>query len=635
MSSYAVIAISAITIVIIVIEILQPSRLWAAGSKSPIEWRSIPRFLPRYFGDIHDRVAREPLSARMHALTAGSIIGLFLLSPLNAALVLARAPGALVLAMTGTCLFLVAGLGAGIILQYRRRLARPKRLSGGIWARLRLFFSLACAFFLGAALIALVPAGWPDRLLAVVLVLTGAAGLCCLATMIARGPMRHAFAGAVHLVNHPRSERFTGRASDLKPLDLEAPRLGAGSPADFSWKQLAAFDACVQCGRCEIACPAFAAGLPLNPKRLIADLSASMRAVSARPDYCGSPHPGHGNGWRSTDAWQELVAESEAAIAPETLWSCTTCRACVEECPMLIEHVDAIIDMRRFQTLERGATPEKSVQALANLRMTDTVGGADPATRLDFAVDLKLPSISVTGSADTLLWLSEAAFDRRGQTVLRALVHLLREARVDFATLGVEERDCGDLARRIGDEHSFQMLAKANIATLAHYRFRQIVTIDPHALHCLRNEYPAFGGRYTVRHHTDLLDELVAAGRLRVLRPATGGITYHDPCYLGRYNGEFDGPRRVLGAIGFELAEMEHSRTRSRCCGGGGGGALSIINSERRIPDMRMEQAIATGMPVLAVACPGCVQMLEGVAGEHPPVRDIAELLLEAVEARA
>ncbi|OCC05361.1 hypothetical protein BA190_07955 [Labrys sp. WJW] len=635
MSSYVVIAVCAITIAIIVIEMLQPSRLWAAGGKSPLEWGSIPRLLPRYFGDVHDRVAREPLSARMHALTAGSIIGLFLLSPLNAALVLTGAPGALVLAMTGTCLFLVAGLGAGIVLQYRRRLARPERLSGGIWARLRLFFSLACVFFLGAALTALVPAGWPDGLLAVLLVLTGAAGLCRLAAMVARGPMRHAFAGAVHLVNHPRPERFTGRASDLKPLDLEAPRLGAGSPTDFSWKQLAAFDACVQCGRCEVACPAFAAGLPLNPKKLIADLSASMRPVPARLDYYGSPHPGQGNGWRSTDAWQELVAESEAAIAPETLWSCTTCRACVEECPMLIEHVDAIVDMRRFQTLERGATPEKSVQALTNLRMTDTIGGADPATRLDFATDLKLPLISATGSTDTLLWLSEAAFDRRGQMVLRAFVRLLREAGVDFAVLGADERDCGDLARRLGDEHSFQIQAKANIATLARYRFRQIVTIDPHALHCLRNEYPAFGGMHTVRHHTDLLDELVAAGRLRVLRPASGGITYHDPCYLGRYNGEFDGPRRVLGAIGFELAEMAHSRTRSRCCGGGGGGALSTINSERRIPDMRMGQAIATGAPVLAVACPGCTQMLEGVAGEHPPVRDIAELLLDAVEARA
>ncbi len=232
-----------------------------------------------------------------------------------------------------------------------------------------------------------------------------------------------------------------------------------------------------------------------------------------------------------------------------------------------------------------------------------------------------------------LLWLGEGAYELRYGRTLRALVTLLHRAGVDFAVLGEEERDCGDLARRLGDEATFQRLARENIATLARYSFKRILTADPHALHALRNEYRAFGGDYEVVHHAALLDELVATGRLPVGALAEARVTYHDPCYLGRYNGEFDAPRRLLDRLGLERLEMERSGKRSMCCGGGGGAPVSDIEGERRIPDLRMGQAAATGAAIVAVACPQCSAMLEGVTGERPQVADIAELVLMAADA--
>jgi Fe-S oxidoreductase len=224
----------------------------------------------------------------------------------------------------------------------------------------------------------------------------------------------------------------------------------------------------------------------------------------------------------------------------------------------------------------------------------------------------------------------------RYQRTLRSLVKILNAAKVDFAVLGVSESDTGDTARRLGDEATFQRLAQANIATLAALDFKRIVTADPHVLHSLRNEYPAFGGRYIVIHHTALIDELITSGKLPVVkfedRPA---LTYHDPCYLGRYNGEFEAPRSVLRKLGANLREMERSGSRARCCGGGGGAPLTDIPGERRIPDMRMGDVRTVGAEIVAVACPQCTAMLEGVAGDRAEVLDIAELVAASLETRA
>ena len=603
------------------------ARAWRVGRAARVEWVAGLLALPkRYLVDVHHVVGRDPYAARMHALAAGGLLAGSALALLGLIPVLGDAR----LYWWLTALAFAAAFVGGAMVGRRRYPTKPARLSGG---RFQFLPFLLAAYSAGGFLVALdASLGGALRPLGLVGLAFAAIGGIGLALQIDRGPMRHAFAGAAHLVAHPRPGRFSGeRATALAPLDLDAPRLGVAMPEDFAFNRLIGFDACIQCGRCEVACPAFAAGQPLNPKRLIQDLAASLQPGGTNAAYAGSPYPNARPVAGIGGPGLPIVGEA-AMIHPDTLWSCTTCRACVEECPMMIEHVDAIVDLRRFQTLELGALPAKAAAPLMELRYADEPGGRPLNGRTDFAAGLTLPLMAQKGEADVLLWLGEGAYDLRYGRTLRALVTLLQKAGVDFAVLGEEERDCGDLARRLGDEAGFQRLARANIETLARYRFTRILTADPHALHALRNEYRAFGGAYEVVHHTALLDELVATGRLSVGALEAARITYHDPCYLGRYNGEVDAPRRLLDRLGIERREMERSGKRSMCCGGGGGAPVADIEGERRIPDIRMAQAAATGAGIVAVACPQCSAMLEGVTGERPAVHDIAELVLMAVE---
>jgi len=303
----------------------------------------------------------------------------------------------------------------------------------------------------------------------------------------------------------------------------------------------------------------------------------------------------------------------------------------VEECPMMIEHVDAIVDMRRHLTLEKGATPNKGAEVLENLIATDNPGGFAPGGRLNWAADLNLPLFSEKGSADVLFWVGDGAFDMRNQRTLRAFVKVLKAAKVDFAVLGLEERDSGDVARRLGDEATFQLLATRNIQTLAKYSFKRIVTCDPHSFHVLKNEYGAFNGDYVVQHHSTYMAELIGDGALSLGQHKGNSVTYHDPCYLGRYNGEYEAPRQVLRALGIEVKEMQRSGFRSRCCGGGGGAPITDIPGKQRIPDMRMDDIRETGAELVAVGCPQCTAMLEGVVEPRPLIKDIAELVADAL----
>ena len=298
---------------------------------------------------------------------------------------------------------------------------------------------------------------------------------------------------------------------------------------------------------------------------------------------------------------------------------------------MMIEHVDAIVDMRRFLTLEKGATLNKGAEVLDNLIATDNPGGFNPGGRMNWAADLNLKLLSEVKSTEVLFWVGDGAFDMRNQRTLRSLVKVLKAANVDFAVLGLEERDSGDVARRLGDEATFQQLAKRNIQTLGKYRFQRIVTCDPHSFHVLKNEYGAFGGDYLVQHHSTYIAELLDAGRLNLDAHKGGSVTYHDPCYLGRYNGEYEAPRQVLRALGIEVKEMERSGFRSRCCGGGGGAPITDIPGKQRIPDMRMDDIRQTGAEVVAVGCPQCTAMLEGVVEPRPLIKDLAELVADAL----
>ncbi|MBD8149295.1 dimethylglycine demethylation protein DgcB [Pseudomonas fluorescens] len=607
---------------------LRRANMWRRGRASKVDLLGGLLAMPkRYMVDLHHVVARDKYIANTHVATA---LG-FVLSALLAILVHGFGLQNRIL---GYALLLASVLMfVGAIFMYLRRRNPPARLSKGPWMRLpKSLMAFSVSFFLVTLPVAgILPADFGGWLLAALLsvgVLWGVSEMFF--GMTWGGPMKHAFAGALHLAWHRRAERFGGgRSTGLKPLDLSdktAP-LGVEKPKDFTWNQLLGFDACVQCGKCEAACPAFAAGQPLNPKKLIQDMVVGL-AGGTDARFAGSPYPGKPIGEHAGNPHQPIV---NGLVDAETLWSCTTCRACVEECPMMIEHVDAIVDMRRHLTLEKGATPNKGAEVLENLIATDNPGGFAPGGRLNWAADLNLPLLSDKGSCDVLFWVGDGAFDMRNQRTLRAFVKVLKAAGVDFAVLGLEERDSGDVARRLGDEATFQLLASRNIQTLAKYSFKRIVTCDPHSFHVLKNEYGAFNGNYVVQHHSTFMAELIGDGALNLGQHKGSSVTYHDPCYLGRYNGEYEAPRQVLRALGIEVKEMQRSGFRSRCCGGGGGAPITDIPGKQRIPDMRMEDIRETGAELVAVGCPQCTAMLEGVVEPRPLIKDIAELVADAL----
>ena len=610
--------------------------MWRRGRPAKVEWLGGLMKMPRrYLVDLHHVVERDKYMSKTHVATAGGFV-------LSAVLAIAVHGFGLHNRILGFALLAATVLMfVGALFVAKRRRNPPSRLSKGPWMRLpKSLLMFSASFFIATLPVAgILPEGMGSWILGGVLALGVAWGVSELFLgMTWGGPMKHAFAGALHLAWHRRAERFGGgRSTGLKALDLddESAPLGVEKPTDFTWNQLLGFDACVQCGKCEAMCPAFAAGQPLNPKKLIQDMVIGL-AGGNDAKFAGSPYPGKPLGEHSGGPHLPIVArEGQGLVDAETLWSCTTCRACVEECPMMIEHVDAIVDMRRHLTLERGATPNKGAEVLDNLIATDNPGGFAPGGRLNWAADLDLPLLSDKKQTDVLFWVGDGAFDMRNQRTLRAFVKILKAAKVDFAVLGLEERDSGDVARRLGDEATFQQLARRNIATLNQYQFKRIVSCDPHSFHVLKNEYGELGGNYEVLHHSTFIATLLAGQNIALgqhaLAQQGAAITYHDPCYLGRYNGEYQAPRAVLKALGLEVKEMERSGFRSRCCGGGGGAPITDIPGKQRIPDMRMADIRETGAELVAVGCPQCTAMLEGVVAPRPEIKDIAELVAEAL----
>ncbi|GIX47635.1 MAG: hypothetical protein KatS3mg131_1846 [Candidatus Tectimicrobiota bacterium] len=442
-----------------------------------------------------------------------------------------------------------------------------------------------------------------------------------------------------HLVFSPlnlffRKSRPKGALAPIANLDkalegdeaaLETVRFGAGKLADFTWKQLLDLDACTRCGRCQDHCPAWLSGKPLSPKFVILDLQRHMSAT-ANAVLEGHPDPYGG------------VAMIGGVISEDVLWSCTTCRACEEHCPVGIEHVDTIIDMRRNLVLEQGRMPETAEAALRCLEQRGHPWRGTQETRTGWTEGLNIPRLADHPEAEYLFWVgcTGALVDRNIQ-VTKALARVLQAAGVSFAILGEEETCTGDPARRLGNEYLFQLLAQQNIDTLKRYGVRKIVTHCPHCFNTLKNEYPQFGGHFEVIHHSQLLARLVQEGKLKPAQASAAAVTFHDACYLGRHNDVYAEPRQVLQALpGLELREMNWNRQRGLCCGAGGGHAFMEVNIGRRVNHIRTEQALATGAQVVATACPFCMQMFEDgvrVKGAEDQVRvhDIAELLAQSL----
>jgi len=412
----------------------------------------------------------------------------------------------------------------------------------------------------------------------------------------------------------------------FRTVDLEnSETFGAGAPNELSWKDLFDLYNCTECGRCTSRCPANMSGKKLDPKMLILNLQEHLLERGGEaPD--GEAHGEHG-------AAAPMVG---GVITDNVLWACTMCRWCVDACPVFIEHVPKILDMRRWLVLTESRFPAELQPAFRNLETNGNPWQMSWQARTAWAEDLGVRLMSDVHEAEYLYWVGcYGSFDERNKKVARAFVKLLQAAQVDFAILGNEEKCTGEPARRLGHEYLYQTLAQGNVETLKRYRFQTIVTACPHCFNTIRNEYPDFDGHFRVIHHSQLLDDLVRGGRLRVLQEGTERITYHDACNLGRYNEVYDEPRRVLASTSrTELVEMRLNRSRGFCCGGGGGRVWLEEQEGRRVNQLRVEQAMEVSPDVLASACPFCLTMFEdGVkakeVGGKIKTRDIAEILVE------
>ncbi len=431
--------------------------------------------------------------------------------------------------------------------------------------------------------------------------------------------------------------------SDLKARgELEAidniedrETFGVGTVEDFTWRQYLDLYTCTECGRCSVNCPTTITGKTLNPKYLILSIRDHLYArekelLAGDRDLLG---------W-TVDKHDKTLIED---VSYDAIWDCTTCRACSEACPVMIEHVDKIVDMRRHLTLMEANFPKELGETLKNLERKGNPWGLPAGDRDKWAEGLDVPHITEAPDAEYIFWVGCAgAYDDRQKKVSRALVRIMREAGVSFAILGKDEMCTGDPARRAGSEYLFQTQAQANIEMLKGYEVdtnkKKIVTHCPHCFNTIKNEYKQFGGEFEIVHHSQLIEDLLRAGKLKPRKAPEGvrSITYHDSCYIGRYNDVYEQPRATLKAIpGLEIKEMARNRTTGMCCGAGGARAWMEEHKGERINYTRLDHAAQTGAQTVAVACPFCNMMFEDAIGakqSEVKTKDIAELVWESLD---
>jgi Fe-S oxidoreductase/nitrate reductase gamma subunit len=563
---------------------------------------------------------------------------------------------------------LVVGLGVfavkrAVLKPFRLDYSRPDRREGeydrrpyvvGDWLFLAILFFLALTgFLLEAFRIAVAdpsfevwsPAGWA---LAQGFAGAGLGGEAAesarLATWWVHGVAALAFVSsipftkAVHMLTSPSGiavrDELAGKRLTPVPPDATPEEVGYGTIADLSPKYLLQVDACTKCGKCHAACPATNSGYPLSPRDVVLDLREQAEGAMGIRSVLGIP-PLH----------EEKESILGDPIRPETMWSCMQCMACVEICPVGIEHVPMILELRR-RLVEQGEMDSMLQSTLETIHSSGNSFGEPRRKRARWTKELEFEVKDIRREPAELLWFvgDYASFDPRNQKATRSLARILNHAGADFGILFDAERTGGCDVRRVGEEGLFASLAEANIRTISGCEFERIFSSDPHSFHTLRNEYPDFGGSWTVLHHSQLLLELIESGALVPRKPLGYSVTYHDPCTLGRYNGVYDAPRRVLEAIGLELREMPRSRDNSFCCGAGGGRIwMKELKAEEspRPSELRIEEALALGrLDYFVVACPKDVTMYEdaiktsGHQGEIE-LRELSELVLESLDVPA
>ncbi|OFZ79003.1 MAG: hypothetical protein A2583_14885 [Bdellovibrionales bacterium RIFOXYD1_FULL_53_11] len=418
--------------------------------------------------------------------------------------------------------------------------------------------------------------------------------------------------------------RTLQRQKTMAGIDFEdaaVSQYGAAKITDLSWKDALDYYSCTECGRCQEVCPASLSDKPLSPKVLIRDLKDSLFREKNRilaHEHAGLPG---------------LVGKE---ITEDIIWSCTTCRACETACPVFIEHTAKIYEIRRNLVMMESRFPPEVQAVFKNLETNGSPWAFSPEDRMKWAEGLSVKTAAGESGAEYLLWVGCAgAYDDRYIKVMRSLVRLLKKAGIRFCVLGIEERCTGDAARRIGNEYLFQTLARANIETLNRYGIKKIITACPHCYNTLKNEYPAFGGNYEVIHHARLICQLIQEEKIRPAKGYNETITYHDSCYLGRWNGIYDAPREILAAIpSARIAEMKSHSEKGMCCGAGGGRMWMEEKAGKRINEMRVNQALETKAGIIAAACPFCMTMLgDGIKARNMDgkvnVFDIAEIVDE------
>jgi Fe-S oxidoreductase/nitrate reductase gamma subunit len=433
----------------------------------------------------------------------------------------------------------------------------------------------------------------------------------------------------LHLISSPLNQFFRSFSpkGEVKPIsDIEnAETFGVAKLSEFTWKQLFDTDACTRCGRCQDNCPAYLSEKPLSPKKVIQDLKDHLVLQKK-----SSPQ-------KETSEDQNLPIAGNT-ITQDELWACTTCGACQEVCPVFVEVVDKVVDLRRYLVLMESKFASEVKLFFKNMETNYNPWTIGFATRGDWAKDLKVKILAEDKNVDFLLWVGCAgSFDERNKKVSRTLVNLLEKAQVNFGILGTEEMCCGETLRRMGNEYLAQILMQQQIEVFNKYGVRRIITYCPHCFNTFKNEYPRFGGVYEVFHHTQFLWDLIKENRLELNTSVEMSVVYHDSCYLGRYNDIYDAPRKLLESIkDSKLSEMKRREDRSFCCGAGGGRMWMEETLGKRINQMRVDQAIQTNASVLATACPYCLTMLgDGIKekGVEQLISafDVAELVEKAL----
>jgi Fe-S oxidoreductase len=539
-------------------------------------------------------------------------------------------------------------IGLGYAL-YRRLIIKPKYLTDGLDARLIILFTavIIITFHLINAFLINLSSGGSGfdyaRYLPVSKLVSKVFNLSALSSGASRTGFEicywiHVLTILGFLVYIPGSKHLHLLAAVpnvfLKPLDQpkamiktdiedeEAESFGLGKVSELNWKNVLDLYACTECGRCEERCPADMTGKPLSPKQVVHDAKIDLF------DHAGAILT------KDYEAVEPLLRET-SPIIPDVLWSCTTCRACEDICPVNIQHLDILLEARKYQVLMESAFPPEMQETFTNLENQSNPWGFGSDTRAHWARELDVPLMTDNPEAEILYYVGCAgSFDDRGKKIAQAMARILKKAGVNFAILGEEERCNGDVARRAGNEYLAQMMIAENVEILNQYQPQKILATCPHCFNTIKNEYPQFGASYPVVHHSDFLMDLFKQGRLKSNGSGIEKLTFHDSCYLGRWNNIFEAPRQLLrlSTQGRQLIEMHRSERQGLCCGAGGARMFMEETQGKRINHERAQEIIAVGATRVAAACPFCITMLtDGIRDNHGnvEVKDIAEIIDE------